>query len=75
MRTNLRVGLRRTPWLGGMMPFFGLLDWNRVAERTPERAWPGPRPHPRAAYIKALLVKLREGKGASGRLGRLGPGE
>jgi len=45
-----------------MLPFFDLLDWSRVPERNPRRAWPGSRPQPRAAYIKALLVKLCEGK-------------
>jgi hypothetical protein len=42
--------------------FFGLLDWARVPERDRTRAWPGPRPQPRRAYIQALLVKLCEGK-------------
>jgi len=32
-----------------------------VPERAKGRAWPGPQPHPRSAYLKALLVKLREG--------------
>ncbi|MGH3522851.1 MAG: hypothetical protein ACRDU4_08465 [Mycobacterium sp.] len=40
--------------------FFALLDWSQVPERAPGRPWPGPAPHPRAAYIKALLVKLCE---------------
>lgn len=40
--------------------FFGLLDWGRVPERDPGRRWPGQAPHPRAAYLKALLVKLCE---------------
>ncbi len=39
-----------------------MLDWSAVPERAKGRAWPGPRPHPRTAYIKALLVKLQEGK-------------
>jgi hypothetical protein len=42
--------------------FFGLLDWGRVAERDSGRCWPGQVPHPRTAYIKALLVKLCEQK-------------
>jgi hypothetical protein len=42
--------------------FFALLDWGAVPERDPARPWPGPPPHPRAAYVKALLVKLCEGK-------------
>jgi hypothetical protein len=37
------------------------LDWTVVAERAQQRVWPGQRPHPRAAYVKALLVKLNEG--------------
>jgi len=45
-----------------MLPFFDCLDWTRVAERDERRAWPGSPPHPRSAYIKALLVKLVEGK-------------
>ncbi len=42
--------------------FFALLDWDQVPERDPSRPWSGPAPHPTAAYIKALLVKLCEGK-------------
>jgi hypothetical protein len=42
--------------------FFALLDWGAVPERDPRRPWPGPPPHPAAAYVKALLVKLCEHK-------------
>jgi hypothetical protein len=42
--------------------FFALLDWSRVPEREGARRWPGRPPHPRTAYIKALLVKLCEQK-------------
>lgn len=41
---------------------FALLDWSLVPTRATGRAWPGPRPHPETAYIKALLVKLCEDK-------------
>lgn len=44
-----------------MRPFFELLEWDRVPERDARRAWPGHRPHPRQAYLKALLVKVNEG--------------
>jgi hypothetical protein len=40
--------------------FFALLDWSQVPERDPQRPWPGRPPQPRAAYIKALLVKVCE---------------
>lgn len=42
--------------------FFAQLDWSQVPERAPTHPWPGSAPHPRAAYIKALLVKLCEDK-------------
>lgn len=42
--------------------FFALLDWTLVPERAALPPWPGPPPHPVAAYIKALLVKLCEHK-------------
>lgn len=41
---------------------FTALDWSVVPERDAHRRWPGRVPHPRAAYIKALLVKLCEGQ-------------
>ncbi len=42
--------------------FFALLDWEQVPERDASRPWPGTRPHPLTAYVKALLVKLCEEK-------------
>jgi Transposase DDE domain len=42
--------------------FFALLDWMHIPERALERPWPGGIPHPEAAYVKALLVKLGEQK-------------
>jgi hypothetical protein len=41
--------------------FFALLDWALVPGRDPTRPWPGRVPHPAAAYVKALLVKVCEG--------------
>src|SRR5689334_18894330 len=40
--------------------FFALLDWTQVPERATCAPWPGPTPHPVAAYIKSLLVTLCE---------------
>src|SRR5215217_1436340 len=42
--------------------FFALLDWGAVPERDERRPRPGSPPHPAAAYVKALLVKLVERK-------------
>jgi len=52
----------RDPVVQRYRAFFALLDWAVVPERDPHRPWPGSPPHPTAAYVKALLVKLCEGK-------------
>lgn len=39
---------------------FAVLDGGVVPERDAGRRWPGRPPHLRAAYLKALLVKLCE---------------
>jgi hypothetical protein len=41
---------------------FAVMDWSQAPERDPGRRWPGRVPHPRTAYIKALVVKLCEEK-------------
>jgi hypothetical protein len=38
----------------------GPLDWVHFPERSTDRAWPGPRPQPRAPFVAAYLVKLHE---------------
>ena len=52
----------RDPVVRRYRAVFALLDWGAVPERDPRRPWPGSPPHPAAAYVKALLVKLCEGK-------------
>src|SRR5262245_31419943 len=52
----------RGPVVQRYRAFFALLDWSVVPERDPARPWPGSPPHPRAAYVKALPVKICEGK-------------
>jgi hypothetical protein len=42
--------------------FFALLDWSQIPERDETSPWPGSPPHPEAAYVKALLIKLCEHK-------------
>ena len=41
--------------------FFALFDWSVVPDPVIDPSRPGKRPHPQAAYIKALLLKLGEG--------------
>jgi hypothetical protein len=41
---------------------FAYLDWTKVPERDESRPWRGRLPHPEAAYIKAYVVMICEGK-------------
>ncbi len=59
---GLATELESDPIVQRYRSFFALLDWTQVAERTTARPWPGEMPHPEAAYLKALLVKLCEHK-------------
>jgi hypothetical protein len=44
------------------LDLLGPLDWEHFPERDPKRAWPGPKPTPRAPFVAAYLVKLEEQK-------------
>lgn len=39
---------------------FQFVDWSVVPDRDPGRAWPGPKPAPPSAFVKALLIKVLE---------------
>lgn len=44
------------------LALLGSLDWDHFPERDRKRPWPGPEPHPRAAYVAAFLIKINEDK-------------
>jgi len=50
------------PVVQGYRAFFALLDWHSLPERPVARPRPGPTPQPPTAYLKALLIKICEGK-------------
>lgn len=52
----------RDPVVRRYRALFAVLDWSAVPDRDARRPWPGRPPHPTAAYVKALLVKICEGK-------------
>ncbi len=52
--------MRTIRWRRTIQPFFDLLDWSVIPERDEARVWPGSPPHPQAAYVKALLIKINE---------------
>jgi hypothetical protein len=41
--------------------FFALFQWSAVPDPALDPSRPGKRPHPPSAYVKALLLKLKEG--------------
>ena len=41
--------------------FFALLDWSVVSEWEAARSVRGRPPHPESAYLKAFLIRIREG--------------
>lgn len=55
-----RVERDRDPLVRRYRAWFALLDWSCVPERDSRRPWPGQQPHPRQAYVKALLLKVQE---------------
>jgi hypothetical protein len=59
---TLAMALERDAIVQRYRAFFALLDWAQVPERPLDHPRPGSRPHPEAAYVKALLVKLCEQK-------------
>src|SRR5215472_15770960 len=53
--------LQHDPLVQRSRAFFALFDWSVVPEPVTDPSRPGKRPHPQAAYIKALLLKVAEG--------------
>ena len=58
---TLSLLLDHDPLVQRYRAFFALFDWSVVPEPVIAPSRPGKRPHPRTAYLKALLLKLEEG--------------
>lgn len=54
--------VRACPVAMKYLRLLGPLDWAGFPERPEDRPWPGPKPHPRAPFVAAYLVKLNEEK-------------
>ncbi len=61
-QSTLALLLDHDPVVQRYRGFLALFDWSCIPERDPARPLPGPCPHPQSAYLKALLVKICEGK-------------
>ncbi len=49
-----------TPSSRTIKPFFALIDWSQIPERSIDRPWSGPKPQPRHAFLKALLLQISQ---------------
>lgn len=54
--------VRACPVAMKYLRLLGPLDWAHFPERPEDRPWPGPKPHPRAPFVAAYLIKLNEEK-------------
>jgi hypothetical protein len=61
-RTPLPAWVENDPLVAKYRALLGALPWADFPERTTDRMWPGPQPHPRAPFVAAYLVKLHEHK-------------
>lgn len=61
VRARLPSFVQTCPTAQRYLDLLGSLDWDSLPERDPHRAWPGPQPQPRAAYVASYLVKVEEG--------------
>ena len=59
-QSTLRRMLACDPTVQHYREFFARLDWQVVPSPDPDPHRPGRRPHPEAAYVKALLIKVAE---------------
>ena len=53
--------LDHDPLIQDYRAFFALLDWSVVEQWEAERSSRGRPPHPESAYLKAFLIRIREG--------------
>ena len=58
----LPAWVERDPLVAQYRALIGELPWAAFPERPTDRAWPGPKPSPRAPFVAAYLIKLHEGK-------------
>ncbi len=60
-QSTLAALLEHDPLVQDYRAFFALLDWSLVEQWQAQRSSRGRPPHPESAYLKAFLVRIREG--------------
>ena len=60
-QSTMTALLAHDPVVQDYRAFFALLDWSTVEHWQPQRSARGRPAHPESAYLKAFLVRIREG--------------
>ena len=60
-QSTLAALLEHDPVVQDYRAFFVLLDWSLVEQWQEQRSSRGRPPHPESAYLKAFLIRMREG--------------
>jgi hypothetical protein len=60
-QSTMTALLEHDPLVQDYRTFFALLDWSLVEQWQHQRSARGRPPHPESAYLKAFLVRIREG--------------
>ncbi len=69
-QSTLAALLEHDPLVQDYRAFFALLDWSLVEQWQAQRSSRGRPPHPESAYLKAFLVRIREGMSYTSQLHR-----
>jgi len=69
-QSTLATLLEYDPLVQDYRAFFALLDWSLVEQWQEQRSSRGRPPHPESAYLKAYLIRIREGMSYTSQLRR-----
>jgi hypothetical protein len=69
-QSTLAALLAYDPLVQDYRAFFALLDWSLVEQWQEQRSSRGRPPHPESAYLKAFLIRIREGMSYTSQLRR-----
>jgi hypothetical protein len=69
-QSTLACMLEHDPVVQDYQVFFALLDWQLVERWQAQRSRRGRPPHPQSAYLKAFLIRIREGFASTSELRR-----
>jgi hypothetical protein len=69
-QSTMAALLEHDPLVQDYRAFFSLLDWSSVEHWQAQRSSRGRPPHPESAYLKAFLLRIREGMSYTSQLRR-----